>query len=580
MSKKLKFSLDFETTTTPDDVRIWAWGSEEIGNPENFEYGTDMEGFIEYAKKCNGDIYFHNLAFDGEFIVNYLLHNGYRFSRNNEPHTFDGVISNMNQWYMLDITFGYTKKKRHFVRIYDSLKKLPFKVQQLSKAFGLSDMKGEIDYDKPRPIGYEPTFEELAYLKNDVSIVAQSLKVQFDNGFKKMTIGSDAMQEIKDIMGSGQFKNYFPVLSKELDDNIRLAYRGGWTWLNPAYADKDVGCGIVYDVNSLYPAQMRDRLLPVGMPYPFEGKYEEDKLYPLYIQHVKAMFELKEDHVPTIQVKNSKWFQPEEYLKSSDGLMIDLYMTNMDMELFLAHYDILEIEYCSGWKFQGRKNLFNQFIDKNMLTKETSEGALRTLAKLILNNAYGKFATNPDITGKIPYLKEDGSTGYHAENGYYEKDENGVEKWVLDEELKEYKDPVYTAMGVFITSWGRYTTITAAQSVYPERFIYADTDSIHLVGTEEPPELDGQIHDSKIGLWKSEGEFRRARFLRAKTYIEEKEGKNGEWELEVKCAGLPDKAKKEVTWENFHVGFKTDKKLLKRRFKGGVVLMPTEFTIM
>jgi hypothetical protein len=47
-------------------------------------------------------------------------------------------------------------------------------------------------------------------------------------------------------------------------------------------------------------------------------------------------------------------------------------------------------------------------------------------------------------------LKEDGS--------------NGLRYW--DEEgnvIKEYKDPVYTPMGVFITSWARYTTITTAQ---------------------------------------------------------------------------------------------------------------------
>jgi hypothetical protein len=48
-------------------------------------------------------------------------------------------------------------------------------------------------------------------------------------------------------------------------------------------------------------------------------------------------------------------------------------------------------------------------------------------------------------------LKEDGSNGF---------------KVLRDEEgnvIKEYKDPVYTPMGVFITSWARYTTITTAQ---------------------------------------------------------------------------------------------------------------------
>ena len=54
----------------------------------------------------------------------------------------------------------------------------------------------------------------------------------------------------------------------------------------------------------------------------------------------------------------------------------------------------------------------------------------------MLNSLYGKFATNPDITPKLPYLKEDGSVGYR-----------------LGE--KETRDPVYTPMGCFITAWAR-----------------------------------------------------------------------------------------------------------------------------
>jgi hypothetical protein len=135
---------------------------------------------------------------------------------------------------------------------------------------------------------------------------------------------------------------------------------------------------------------------------------------------------------------------------------------------------------------------------------------------------------------------------------------------------EEFKDPVYTAMGVFITSWARYKTITTAQSLYP-RFIYADTDSIHLEGIEPP---DIEVHHSHLGAWKHEGVFTRGRFIRQKTYIEEIEG-----ELHVTCAGMPDTIKEKVTWENFKEGFSSGGKLIPKHIKGGIVLRDTEFTL-
>ena len=49
--------------------------------------------------------------------------------------------------------------------------------------------------------------------------------------------------------------------------------------------------------------------------------------------------------------------------------------------------------------------------------------------------------------------------------------------------------------------------------------------------------------------------------------------------LHVVCAGMPDRVKEKVTWENFHVGFSADGKLLPKQVKGGVVLENTVFTL-
>ena len=333
-------------------------------------------------------------------------------------------------------------------------------------------------------------------------------------------------------------------------------------WLNEKYAKKDVGEGLVYDVNSLYPSQMYYKPLPYGLPIKFNGKYVEDKSYPLYTQHIRCEFLLKEGYIPTIQLKHQGFmFKQNEYLKSSKGEVVDLYVTNVDLELIQEHYDLYDVEYIGGWKFRSKVGMFNEFIDKWMLVKATNKGAIRMLAKLMLNSLYGKFATNPKVTGKVPYLKEDGANGFELP-----KDENG---FVVD----EFKDPVYTPVGVFITSWARDMTIRTAQKCY-DRIIYCDTDSIHIEGTEVPEVIKDVIDDNKLGYWQHESTFQRARFIRQKTYVEEIDG-----ELHVVCAGMPDRVKEKVTWENFHVGFQENGKLLPKQVKGGVVLVDTMFTL-
>lgn len=564
MARK-KYVSDFETTTKEDDCRVWAYGCMEIGNKKNLKIGTKIEDFMDWCKKEKCDIYFHNLKFDGSFIVNWLLHNGYTHSDDGLPMTFNTIISNMGQWYMIDICYGYKGKKKLHTKIYDSLKKLPFSVDVIGKAFNLGSNKVKVDpefYTRERNENHELTEEEYLYIYSDLEVMADALEIQFNQGLKAMTSGSDSLKGYKDVISAKTFEKLFPILSLEDNEEIRWCYRGGFTWLNERYANKDIGGGIVFDVNSLYPSQMYYQPLPFGKPIKFNGKYEEDEDYPLYTQHIRCEFILKEGYIPTIQLKNQGlMFKQNEYLKSSKGETVDLYLTNIDLKLIEEHYDLYDVEYVGGWKFRSKVGMFKEFIDKWMLVKATNKGAIRLLAKLMLNSLYGKFATNPKVTGKVPYLKEDGSNGFTLP-----KDENGN---VVD----EFKDPVYTPIGVFVTSYARNLTIRTAQKCY-DRIIYCDTDSIHLEGTEIPDVIKDVIDDNKLGFWKHESTFQRARFIRQKTYIEEIDGK-----LHVICAGMPDRIKEKVTWENFHVGFSANGKMIPKQVKGGVVLEDTMFTL-
>ena len=146
--------------------------------------------------------------------------------------------------------------------------------------------------------------------------------------------------------------------------------------------------------------------LPYGEGIFYEGEYQEDKIYTLYIQMIRCNFELKEGFLPTIQLKNTLGFKPTEYVTDSNDLDVTMCLTSVDLELFLKHYNVYNLEFIGGWKFKASDKLFRDYIDKWGKIKEESgkngNVGMKTLAKLMLNSLYGKFALNPQVTSKIP----------------------------------------------------------------------------------------------------------------------------------------------------------------------------------
>lgn len=306
-------------------------------------------------------------------------------------------------------------------------------------------------------------------------------------------------------------------------------------------------------------------ILPFGDPIFYTGKYVEDKVYPLFIQRLTCRFKIKEGKIPTIQIKKSI-FNDNEYLTESGAEPVALTLTSIDLKLFLEQYDIFEPRWESGWKFKGMRGLFTDYIDKWIRVKNeatiSGNKGMRQVAKILLNALYGKFSTSMNVQEKIPYL------------------EDGIVKYRLGE--KKQKDGVYLPMGAFITAYARNKTIRTSQAIKDysikkygkDMYCYSDTDSIHTILPIEELKQFCEIDDVKLGAWKHESHFKRAKFIRQKTYLEEING-----EIKITCAGLPQRCYDQVTWENFKEGLKVDGKLAFTHVKGGVILKETEFTI-
>lgn len=576
-----KFTADFETTTDLDDCRIWAWAVCEIGNFDNFKYGNSIEDFLHFcAGRENYVLYFHNLKFDASFIMWYLLENGFEYIKDikdRHDKSFTCLINEMGAFYSMEIYFKANKKKPNKVTIYDSLKILNFSVDKIAKDFNLPIRKLEIDYKAKREVNHILTDDEIAYIKNDVEIMARALDILFKMGLTKMTIASDAISFYKGL--NKNFKLYYPILDYTVDENIRRSYKGGFTYLNPLYKEVETGRGIVLDVNSLYPSVMKNEKLPIGEPLYFEGKYKDDKLYNLYVQVISCSFKVKSNMIPTIQIKGNLSFIPNEYLESSKGDIVTLTLTNVDLELFFKHYDVYDLSYHGGYKFKSVKGLFNNYIDywsaEKIKAKKDGNGARYLTSKLMLNSLYGKFGANPNVRTKRPYL-----------------DDDKVLRFKFNE--RELGNTVYIPVASFITSYARRKTIETSQSIRDytlnkynkDYYIYSDTDSIHMLElSEEELKQFIDIDDYKLGAWKLESRFVKGKFIRQKCYIEmDKEGK-----IISTIAGLPKKLSKIINFENFKIGFNTKDyksevekighKLRYKYTKGGVVLVDTDFKI-
>lgn len=187
-----KYVADFETCTwLENETFVWAWAVCEIGNEENLKFGNSIDTFFEFLENAgNVSIYFHNLKFDGEFIIYYLLKNGFKHvlsKKECETRTFTTLISDMGMFYSIEIYFYRKNKNVKKVIIYDSLKIIPFSVSEIAKAFNLPESKLSINYNEVREKNHELTDEEKAYITNDVVIVSKALKVLFDEDLKKMT---------------------------------------------------------------------------------------------------------------------------------------------------------------------------------------------------------------------------------------------------------------------------------------------------------------------------------------------------------------------------------------------------------
>lgn len=579
------------------EQRVWLAGYKNLETMESTYFNnidTFMESILSRGNNVNTEYGFHNLKYDGSYIVPWLLNNGYSSTKEKpQPKEFSVLVDNRNSWY--SITIQVTKKRR--VSIWDTAKLFPCQLEYLHGVYGTPTKKiheNEDFYNKVRPIDHVPTEEELMYFENDLQVPAETINAHIEHyglQFKK-TQASQSFYNFTKMFEAWKWR--FPALTTEQDNSIRPAYWGGISYVPKDKAGKDYFDIGVFDINSSYPHKAAEKKLPYGNCVAEYGEGKHPDMSKFWVAEALVEFKLKPNKMPCIPSKAISEGRPleiDKWVEDSEGV-VKISFSNIDYKTIMESYDfkVYRWLWSMHWAWKVHREVA-KFVYKNnddkikykKLAKQCLDEVMKINYKTLSNRAkidnngfYGKFGEDIIKEGKTPYLQED----------------NGV-KWEVDRiEEQSERARKYLPVAIAITAWGRQQLVQMA-NILGEHFLYADTDSIHYLMEGhykiEQAIKDGifEVDDTRLGAWKFEGHMTRGRYLRAKCYMEELD--NGE--IEATCAGLPadkhsgqfSKKRSCLTWDNFHIGYKVPieqaNKLRTVRTRTGNKLVPVAFEI-
>ena len=564
--KELKTSTwwcaDFETTSEQNlikdgHVRVWLWSLVGVEKGEKY-HGFTIESFLHKVKSLHCKrVFFHNLKFDGRFIIDYFNRSGKIYGVD-----YSCIIDGLGSWYEI----SWQSHTRHKVKFWDSLKKFPgTSVAQLGKFIGLPKLDKPY-FDRYYPEDYKPSQEEIDYCIRDSEVVAKAIMYDMEQGYTSMTLASDCFKWARDTCLGGYqlYRDYMPRLEQDVDEFCRESYRGGISYLKPEYEDIEIHDIKVFDVNSLYPWVMHDCPLPVGY-----GIWSEDlPTNGLYIVHIKAEFAIKQNKFPFLQIKGNPKYNSNQFISYSNGIE-DLWLTSVDYKNFKNNYKILDSEFVECITFDSRKGLLAPHVDywmeKKKYYQEKGMPFMRYIAKTFMNGFYGKTALRPQRLNVVPELDPETNQMSYANK-------------VISE-----TEPIYIPYGTFVTAWARDKLINSALKIWDD-FVYCDTDSIHCFARDSYP-LD--IHPTDLGKWKDETEdkpYEYARYIKQKTYCHARpkivDGKLRKEVVEIRAAGLSTESRSNIDIDDFKYGLVIKNANLKTKtVPGGALLEKADWSL-
>lgn len=289
----------------------------------------------------------------------------------------------------------------------------------------------------------------------------------------------------------------WPVRGRLHDAMRGAGYRGGYVYVSKQY-DGPVWS---YDLNSAYPAAMREQDLPCGdSVYTLAYDSERPGAYFCYLSRAT-----RAPHPFYVKDVTERRMPPRETF----GEGVETFLLSCEIDTLRRHGWTVDIREGWFWKESFRMNAMIDEIEHVRQTCEGgSSGPIGLMMKSLANCSYGKSAEvvmplRVVIAKKCPehfnaYRIEDPMLKYY---------------WCAFEEEGSGGKPYHRPqIASFITASVRcklYDAIMAA----PDAFLKADTDSVAF---SHDVVLD--IHPSRFGAWKQENDGNRHIILGKKVY--------------------------------------------------------------
>lgn len=566
------FVCDFETVTANtnyfkkhNDTKVLladslCWETNEHNLFSNIEEWWNFHEKIGASQH----LFFHNLSFDGAFILPFLSKK-YVYNNSEEYKIpFDNSYETFRQGSKIYRIVVYLRKKidgkwkRYKITICCSLRLLNSSIEALSASYGrkkheAGDGTNFYDIEPCNDINdYSPRF--LEYIKNDTEVALLALK-----DFEEAVHNLEEIKRYNERCGRNKRKkfNVFGYLTaasltriimgyylrdhnKEIDESDRYLvikhetytkitpwFRGGVAQVNTHYADapKRIDPAIMIDVTSAYPYQMTKDL-------PYGDLLEEDPggsrivFLEIDVKHAK----LKDSSYECIFLHN--WKQNNSDLERFKKELYDFkcYYIEEEWNILNKFYDITVNEikryYMKSTPFLQKYS--NSLFDiKNYYEKIKHDG-LKQSAKILLNAGYGCLAMRDEFQSFL-YFENDfikdipnfHSMGKGSEftyrglrwefNRFNDLFNFNKDKVTLIQSTEKVMDgyvmrvAVNKAAAAVITARQRCYLYEKILEVGPKHFMLCDTDSI-LFGNLDEAVKTRLIneHSKALGGWTKE----------------------------------------------------------------------------
>lgn len=480
--------------------------------------GDCVDKFLDYIlrkKYRSYKFYAHNVGFDISKTF------GRRFGNILNSKDFNVILSGSR---IIQASFNLSKgKKSNKIYLLDSYNLIPDKLANIGEDLGFKKFETPKKWITGEHID-NITNEDIKYCLRDCEIILKILEVyrEFLSPFTvglKLTAAANAKAIWKSIFlnKKGMFVN------ETRDEVFRQSYHGGRTEVFIRGHRKQKL--YYYDVNSLYPFIMSEN----SFPNPDKLKYSKDLNKALCEHEGCAKIKI----TPPAGIK-----YPVLPFKGKDKTLFPAFeMTGV------WNFPHIRLALEKGYKIQKVywvlssppiESPFKDFVfvfkQKKIDYTKTGKKALRTLAKLMMNSLYGKFAQRNEIEDR--YVHEEPGEGVP-----FKKITDDT--WMVGGIEKERAHETVVCWASYVTSYAQ----CYLYSFFPELGLhYCDTDSV-VRETPLPREL---VDDSEFGLMDLEHVLCESNFVAPKRYA----FKTDKTTKRV-CKGVGKDALKDVLIENY-----------------------------